>query len=250
MLINAHNYSYTKRYRAYWTNFMQMSDLPAPSPRPKPNECMVGNRNIIQYEACSRLNVRPIGASWKNGKSTSSRPLLVDDPDFEQPQHLLPSEAEAFHGMPVGCTAGHGATADQRLTTIGNGWDLNVVIITMSHTQLCKDAAIAKTMVTMHASLQFEDVATVLMQLEPEVRQHHLQLLQKYYAAIEPTCANARSLLVPPQNVNHSSAAAHQPTCADARSLLVPPQNVNHSSTAAHQPTCADARSLNLLVPP
>ena len=122
--------------------------------------------------------------------------------------------------MPVGCTAGHGATADQRLTAIGNGWDLNVVTIIMSHTQLRKDAAIAKT-----ENLQPEGMATVLMQLGPEVRQQHLQLLQQYYAAVEPTCADARSFLVPPQNINHSSAAAHQMAQGDP----------HHQDDAHHQ---------------
>ena len=178
VLINCQSYSYTKRYRAYWTNFYHESDLPPHEPKLNPNECMIGNRTIIQYEACSRMNVRPLGARWKHGKSTSSRPIMVNDPKFEQLQHLLPEEAEALHGYQVGCTAGNDATADQRLKAIGNGWDLNVISMILSRSRLCRDAFIAKTMVSMHANLHPQDMAEVLMQLEPEVRQYHLHLLQ------------------------------------------------------------------------
>ena len=183
VLINCQSYSYTKRYRAYWTNFYHESDLPPHDPKLNPNECMIGNRTIIQYEACSRMNVRPLGARWKDGKSTSSRPIMVNDPKFEQLQHLLPEEAEALHGYQVGCTAGNDATADQRLKAIGNGWDLNVISMILSRSRLCRDAFIAKTMVSMHTTLHPQDMAEVLMQLEPEVRQYHLHLLQQQLTA-------------------------------------------------------------------
>ena len=129
------------------------------------------------------MNARPLGARWVNGKSTSSRPIMVNDPSFEQLQHVLPEEAEALHGYQVGCTAGKDATADQRLTAIGNGWDLNVISMILSQSRMCKDAYITKTMVSMHANLLPQDMAEVLMQLEPEVRQYHLQLLQQQCAA-------------------------------------------------------------------
>ena len=65
---------------------------------------MKNNRIVVHYEACGRMNVRPICANWKNGRSTPSKAVMVDDPEFEQLQHLLPEEAELLHGMCTGCT--------------------------------------------------------------------------------------------------------------------------------------------------
>jgi hypothetical protein len=208
---------------------------------------MKNNRTIEQYEACGRMNVRPIGASWKNGRSTSSRAVMVNDPGFEQLQHLLPEEAELLHGMRIGCTAGRDATADQRLKAIGNGWDLNVIRIIMSYTKLCKDAYITKTMVTMHTTMLPDDMASVMMSLDLETREHHLQLLQHHYAAEgSQTCVEAGNTSVLPQDDAHHQAATHtQQTCVEAGNTSVLPQDDAHHQAATHnQPTYADAGSI------
>ena len=62
---------------------------------------------------------------------------MVKDVRSEQPQHLTLEEAQRLMGMPPGCTAGNGATVDEQLTAIGNGWDMNVVRIIMSRSKLC-----------------------------------------------------------------------------------------------------------------
>ena len=188
--INAQYYSFTKRNRAYWTNIATADHmLPPTSPPLDPNTCMGEGRTLIQYEACGRLNVRPIGASWKNGKSTSGRPVMVKDIRFEQPQHLTLEEAQKLMGMLPGCTAGNGATVDEQLTAIGNGWDMNVVRIILSRSKLCSSHQENNTsneeakhaMLTMQQHLSPDKMAEVLMELEPELRQQYISLLSQQH---------------------------------------------------------------------
>ena len=48
-------------------------------------------------------------------------------------QQLRPHEAELLMGLKSGSTAGQGVTNLQRLTCIGNGWDLHVVKMFIRH---------------------------------------------------------------------------------------------------------------------
>ena len=97
-------------------------------------------RSVVQYQLAGKLYVRTIGASWKgdsdNPEANTRMPVLVVDSSCETPQHLRPEEAERLMGMPAGCTAGPNITAKQRLSCIGNGWDLNVVKMFWDHYRL------------------------------------------------------------------------------------------------------------------
>jgi hypothetical protein len=127
LIINAQDYSYTKRVRAYWSNFLPLPDQLPPPVDLDPNECMCDGRILTPYAACGRDNIRPIGKSWlSNGEANTARPVLVFDPRHGKPQHLTPHDAELLMGHEPGITACPGATPAQRLKSIGNGWDVNV----------------------------------------------------------------------------------------------------------------------------
>ena len=62
---------------------------------------------------------------------------MVSDIRFDKPQHLTDEEAQRLMGMATGFTAYNGATDNQQLTVIGNGWDVNAVRIILSRSKLC-----------------------------------------------------------------------------------------------------------------
>ena len=137
-VVDAHDHSYTRRRRAYWTNFALPDDYTADFPRKsEPNECMDAGRTVHRVMNGGQLVVRTIGKSWRGDPSRPGAdtllPVLVDDRDFEKVQHLRPAEAERLMGMPTGCSAAPGITAKQRLKGIGNGWDINVVTMFLKH---------------------------------------------------------------------------------------------------------------------
>ena len=125
MVIDSQRYSYTRRNRAYWSNFVRGRDLPPPEPKMDPNICLMKHRSVIMHESDGRLSMHQIGDTWRGDPdhpyASTAMPILVYDPDYDKPQHLLPEEAELLHGMEQGCTAGSGASNKQRLEAIGRG---------------------------------------------------------------------------------------------------------------------------------
>ena len=69
--------------------------------------------------------------------ASTARPVLVNDPAHEKPQHLHVEKTEQLNGHEKGSTAGHGATKKMRLTAIGQAWDINVVSTLMSFISVC-----------------------------------------------------------------------------------------------------------------
>ena len=63
---------------------------------------------------------------------------MVWDVLFDEPQHIRPHEAELLMGLMKNATAGYGLTAKQRLQCIGEGWDLNVVLLFFRHSKLAR----------------------------------------------------------------------------------------------------------------
>ena len=135
--------SYTRRTRAYWSNldfdqeaYDGMSELDG-------NECMDPNRKLVKQQSNGITFVRTIGKSWKGPANSpiadTKLPVLVREQGMESLQHLRPHEAEKLMGMPNNCTKGDdaGITAKDRLTAIGNAWDVNIV--TLFFTQYRKD---------------------------------------------------------------------------------------------------------------
>jgi hypothetical protein len=106
----------------------------------EPDDCMDPRRTIQKYTAYDKLKVYPIGKSWKgdpqNPVAATSRPVLVNDELKDTPQHLRVHEAEKLMGIEPGRTAGQGVTPRQRLKGIGNGWDLNVVLMLLRFSKL------------------------------------------------------------------------------------------------------------------
>ena len=62
-------------------------------------------------------------------------------------QQIRPHEAELLMGLKSGSTAGQGVTNLQRLTCIGNGWDLHVVKMSIWHLQLKEVMAHSEVMI-------------------------------------------------------------------------------------------------------
>ena len=101
IIITSHDYSYTKRRRAYWTNIPVPEDF-ANGYEPKdPNECLDPGRRIQKYHAGVRMCARPLGGSWKGDDNSpiaaTNKPLLIIDENHELPQHVQPEEAELLH---------------------------------------------------------------------------------------------------------------------------------------------------------
>ena len=139
-IIVHHDHSYTKRTRAYWTDLDLPSDFKKDFPPLDPDECMDPGRKVQRYMAHGRRCVRPIGASWtgtdEEPVADTGMPLLIDDEQHDDPQHLRPHEAEKLMGMPQDCTAGAGIGALLRLRSIGDGWDINVIRMFIKHLQV------------------------------------------------------------------------------------------------------------------
>jgi site-specific DNA-cytosine methylase len=130
-VVDAQDFSCTRRRRAYWTNIVLPPDF-ASVPRPlDPDVCMDPGRTLQRFELKGVKYVRTIGKSWKGNPDSptanTNAPVMVKDMQHSELQHLRPAEAERLVGMPPGCTDGPGISARQRLTCIGNGWDINVV---------------------------------------------------------------------------------------------------------------------------
>ena len=141
MLIDAQMYSYTRRFRAYWSNFVRGKDLPPPVPKLNPNICMLDGRSVIQHMSYGKMSTHKIGGTWRgspdNPYASAAYPVLVNDPAHEKPQHLHVEEAEQLNGHKKGSTTGQNTTNKMRLTAIGHGWDINVVNTLMSFSSLC-----------------------------------------------------------------------------------------------------------------
>lgn len=128
IVIDAADVPYTRRVRAYWTNFDLPSSLDELFDGRSPlngNGCMDAGRTLEPYTGEGKTIVRTIGKSWRDDpvspEANTSLPVVVHDVDCERSQHLRAHEAERLMGLPVDCTAGAGASAKDRLRAIGDG---------------------------------------------------------------------------------------------------------------------------------
>ena len=124
MTIDAQVYSYTRRYMAYWSNLVRGKDMPPPTPR-DPDTCMIGGRTLIRHMMNAKPSVQQVGGTWRgdpnNPYATTARPILVNDPEHEKPQHIKVKEAEQLNGHNEGSTTGRDVTNKMRLEAIGRG---------------------------------------------------------------------------------------------------------------------------------
>ena len=132
MLIQSRHFSFTSRYRSYWTNIpVPKEGLQRPSGLMDPNTCMDPGRKLVLRKSKEFWTPGTIGAHWKGDpnkpEADTGRPVLVRDERFDEDQHLLPQEAEQLMGMKKDVTKASSLTAKDRLRAIGDAWDMNVV---------------------------------------------------------------------------------------------------------------------------
>ena len=135
-MFSAEEVSYTNRFRAYWSSFR--SAIPTDffmgmRRHPDPDECMEKGRKICKYNSYDKDHVRPLTASLN-----TMRPIQVKDEQHVELQSLYPCEGEALMGWEVGSTADPTVSAKQRLSVIGDGWDLNAVYSLMRFSKLSR----------------------------------------------------------------------------------------------------------------
>jgi hypothetical protein len=138
IIIDAADHSYTRRVRAYWTNFANLPSEKAQltldfPPSVEADMLMDPGRTIERTMIKGKSVVRTIGASWSgnpdNPVADTTVPIIVRDEMHDKAQHLRPHEAEALMAMTPGITAGCGVNARDRLRAVGNGWDMNVAVM-------------------------------------------------------------------------------------------------------------------------
>ena len=197
VIVNAELYSFTKRNRAYWSNYLEAGQLPPPTPG-NPNCCMDPGRTVQTYLAYNKPCVRPVGKSWcgdpQRPKAATSLPILVNDELYDKPQQLRPVEAERLMGMPANCTESADLTPLDRLRAIGNGWDVNVTTMLLAQSKFVKHLspqrrdAEALTLVTQqllveqHRRLGDRGMAELLSGLPAEHLDQYLVLLMEWYS--------------------------------------------------------------------
>ena len=141
-ILNAKDFSYTRRHRAYWTRNLDLPEdfgaLEAPN-QLDPNDMMDSGRVLIprsESHPHGPGNVNTIAGSWSGDpqqpKANTVRPVMVRDDRCTEPQHLRVAEAERLLGLPGEWTAPAG-TARDRMRLIGSGWDINVVRKFLEH---------------------------------------------------------------------------------------------------------------------
>ena len=146
-IVSADTVSFTRRRRAYWTNFEIPKDWNKHLSPQDPNTVLDDGRRIQKHVSTKGLYVKPIGASWSGDENSptasTNAPVLVFDEAYDEPQHLRPHEAEGLMGMEPGTTEGEGITALLRLKCIGASWDINVTSALLSHFEDESQAALA-----------------------------------------------------------------------------------------------------------
>ena len=150
IILDAADYSYTRRKRAYWLrNFnlpANMEEMTAGFTAGQANDCLNTGRTAHPHQVEGKVTVRGIGASWGGNPdhptASTGVPLLVDDVQFEKAQHITVEEAERLMGYPTDLTAGNGVTNRDRLRAIGDSWDLNVTLMLMRFSSLVTKIAL------------------------------------------------------------------------------------------------------------
>ena len=135
--LNATRFSYTNRNRAYWHNMHLAPGWDDSPPMGDPDLMMDAGRTLQRkYRADGSACPLPtITATWSEEPHPAQKTaaaVRVHDA-VAGLCYLRPDEAERLLGMPAGCTAAPGVSAAQRLTCIGNGWDIRTVARLLSN---------------------------------------------------------------------------------------------------------------------
>ena len=130
IIVDAKDYSYTTRRRAYWTNFLIPMYALKKDPKMNWDEFMDEGRTLHTKKVYGRQAVPTICKSWKgdpeNPTESTNYPVRVIDVNNPELMFLRPHEVEPLLGVTPGCTSGAGITAIARLKGLGQGWDINV----------------------------------------------------------------------------------------------------------------------------
>ena len=123
IMVNAKDHSYSHRRRAYWTSWALPPDLFEDLPPLDPNDCLDKGRTFDL-----KRGMRTVTASWRgdpeNPEQFTSVPIIIKDENQPGDQRIRSHEAEKLHHLPSGYTAAPGVTEADRLSAIGDGWDL------------------------------------------------------------------------------------------------------------------------------
>ena len=75
-----------------------------------------------------KKGMRTMNASWRGNpddpEQFTSVPIQIVDKSRHGHQLIKSHEAERVHHLPLGCTAAQGVSEADRLSAIGDGWDL------------------------------------------------------------------------------------------------------------------------------
>jgi len=132
LILDAADYSYTRRLRCYWTNYATPPDMitltAGYGPKYNASDCMEEGRTVEPYFIDGKRTVRVIGRSWKQSRTgpyaDTAKPVWVDDIKYRKRQHLKVQEVERLLGHRTNSTGGNGATELQRLKALGGSWDM------------------------------------------------------------------------------------------------------------------------------
>jgi hypothetical protein len=230
-IVTADTCSYTRMRRAYWTNIPMPPEFMQGCIPGDPDTCMDKGRTVVKYMAHGKPCLYPVNASWggphDNPVSTSERAVRVRDELHDTLQHLRPHEAELLHGLPRNCTAGAGVSDKQRLQCIGEGWDLNVILLFFRHSRLARNdatpvdltAAIPQLLVISDADYALQqglmmilenqgaaELAKALSQYDHDTQLHMIALMQHSVSSSSRCCLSARDLM---ESVLDSGSSRH-----------------------------------------
>jgi hypothetical protein len=145
LVLDSADVSHTRRVRAYWTNILYPADIDALTAGFSPMDsslCMDPGRRCEPYQVEGKTTVRTIGKSWAGHAdhpyADTMKPVVVLDDSAAGTQHLRATEAEQLLGYPKNATAGQGVTEKDRLTALGDGWDLNTVVAIKRFSKLAR----------------------------------------------------------------------------------------------------------------
>ena len=123
IIVNSKNHSYSHRKRAFWVSWATPPDLFEDMPPLDPNECLDEGRTFDL-----KNGMRTMTASWRGDpddpEQFTSVPIRIVDKSLHGYQRIKSHEAERLHHLQPGCTAAPGVTEADRLSAIGDGWDL------------------------------------------------------------------------------------------------------------------------------
>ena len=125
LIVNSKDHSYSHRKRCWWTSFKLPPDLFEDMKPQDPNECLDEGRTFDL-----KRGIRTVTASWRGDPHDpdqyTSRPIIIKDVKLRGDQPIRSHEAEKLHHMKPGCTAAPGMTEADRLSAIGDGWDIRI----------------------------------------------------------------------------------------------------------------------------